>query len=336
MVYTPSSSTGEGGGEGETINTMNRTVSMRADAGMIIVILVALMVLITSGSLYWYMVGRARQSQIESLLIYGRSQARALAGNSEDAVVRQDTDALRKAVNQAAREQDIAYAMVSDVSGQLRIQAGLSQAPDIQSDLSGPAEQPVGESVYDVSTPIARKRLTFTASESDSPGASPDSLPSEAAGRPAGVARIGLSIARVNAALEQQRLAWILMTLILAALGAVVAYAAVRLSGSPAPKPEIPEGDKDWEHEAALRATELREAVAQQAATSAILRIIASSPSDLQPALDAVAEHAAKLCEANDAQIFLVTGNELQWIAGFGPLPVMAKSELLPITPNLV
>src|SRR5262245_459369 len=210
---------------------------MRADVGVTIVILVALMVLITSGSLYWYMVGRARQSQIDSLLIYGRSQARALAGNSEEAVVRQDADAVRKAVSRAAREQDIAYAMVSDVSGQLKVQAGSSQAPDVQIDLSGPAEQSVSESVYDVSVPIARKRLTFTASESDPSAPSSDSLPSEAPARPAGVARVGLSIVRVNNAIEQQRLAWILMTLILAAVGAAGSFAAVRLTRSPAPKP---------------------------------------------------------------------------------------------------
>src|SRR5262245_50700546 len=121
---------------------------MRPEVGVIIVILVALMVLITSSSLYWYTVARSSQTQIESLLIYGRSQARALASNSEDAVVHQDADALRKTVNRAAREQDIAYAMVSDVSGQLQIQAGSAQAPDIQSDLTGLAEQPVGESLY--------------------------------------------------------------------------------------------------------------------------------------------------------------------------------------------
>ena len=65
---------------------------------------------------------------------------------------------------------------------------------------------------------------------------------------------------------------------------------------------------------------ELREAVEQQAATSEILRVIASSPTDLQPVLDAIAESATRMCSAEDATIRLVDGNVLRMVAHHGTI----------------
>ena len=57
---------------------------------------------------------------------------------------------------------------------------------------------------------------------------------------------------------------------------------------------------------------ELKESLEQQTATSEILGVIASSPTDIQPVLDVVAENAARLCDANDAVILRVDGDVLQ------------------------
>ena len=66
---------------------------------------------------------------------------------------------------------------------------------------------------------------------------------------------------------------------------------------------------------------ELKEALEQQTATSEILGVIASSPTDIQPVLNAVAENAARLCEANDSLILRIDGEILKRVAHYGPVP---------------
>ena len=60
---------------------------------------------------------------------------------------------------------------------------------------------------------------------------------------------------------------------------------------------------------------QLTEALEQQTATSEILGVIASSPTDVQPVLDVVAERAAKLCDATDAVIYHIDGDVLHQVA---------------------
>jgi PAS domain S-box-containing protein len=69
------------------------------------------------------------------------------------------------------------------------------------------------------------------------------------------------------------------------------------------------------------RNRDLTDTLEQQTATSEILRVISSSPTDIQPVLDAVAANAARLCEAHDAQIFRVEGDSLRPVASFGSIP---------------
>ncbi|MCH7914097.1 MAG: GAF domain-containing protein [Deltaproteobacteria bacterium] len=66
---------------------------------------------------------------------------------------------------------------------------------------------------------------------------------------------------------------------------------------------------------------ELREALEQQTATSEILQVIASSPTNLQPVLDTIAESAARLCKGEDVVIRLVEGGVLRVVAHHGSAP---------------
>ena len=67
---------------------------------------------------------------------------------------------------------------------------------------------------------------------------------------------------------------------------------------------------------------ELKESLEQQTATSEILGVIASSPTDIQPVLDAVAATAARLCDASDALIDRVDGDVFEHVAVYGAMPV--------------
>ena len=79
--------------------------------------------------------------------------------------------------------------------------------------------------------------------------------------------------------------------------------------------------------ESQQRNRDLTEALEQQTATSEILRVIASSPTDIQPVLDTVAENAARLCEASDVLIRRVDGDVLAVVAHYGQIPHMSEAD---------
>ena len=84
------------------------------------------------------------------------------------------------------------------------------------------------------------------------------------------------------------------------------------------------------------RGQALTEALEQQAATGEILRVISSSPADLQPVLRTLAESASRLCNANDATIFRIDGEALHTVAHYGSIAVVPAAEPIPIRRDLV
>jgi GAF domain-containing protein/DNA-binding response OmpR family regulator len=78
------------------------------------------------------------------------------------------------------------------------------------------------------------------------------------------------------------------------------------------------------------RNADLTESLEQQTATSEILRVISSSPTDIQPVFDAVAASAARLCDAFDATIFRLDSDALRLVSHVGPIapdPVLGLAE---------
>src|SRR5216683_421856 len=88
----------------------------------------------------------------------------------------------------------------------------------------------------------------------------------------------------------------------------------------------------DLQREVEHLAGALSEAREQQTATSEILHVISSSPTNVQPVLDAVAENAARLCGATDALIHRLEGEGMRRVAHRGTMTSAVGSDVLPVT----
>src|SRR5215813_10893876 len=78
---------------------------------------------------------------------------------------------------------------------------------------------------------------------------------------------------------------------------------------------QLEESYATLEHRVEERTRELAEALEQQTATAEILRVISSSPTDVQPVFDAIAEAAMRLCRAHSSLVTTFDGELLQLVA---------------------
>jgi two-component system NtrC family sensor kinase len=84
------------------------------------------------------------------------------------------------------------------------------------------------------------------------------------------------------------------------------------------------------------RANDLAESQEHQTAISDVLRLISSSPGDVQPVLVSVAEHSARICEAQIVDILTVKGDRLHYAAEFGDFGRILYGETAPLNRETV
>ncbi|HLC41999.1 MAG TPA: GAF domain-containing protein, partial [Methylomirabilota bacterium] len=84
------------------------------------------------------------------------------------------------------------------------------------------------------------------------------------------------------------------------------------------------------------RNRDLTEALEQLTATSEILRVISSSPTDVQPVFDAIAESAVRLCEAIFSAVYRFDGELVEFVAhhGIGPEGLAELRKIFPGRPD--
>jgi two-component system, NtrC family, sensor kinase len=82
------------------------------------------------------------------------------------------------------------------------------------------------------------------------------------------------------------------------------------------------------------RNRDLTESLDQQTATSEILRVISSSPSDLRPVFDTILANAARLCEAHRGALLLFREGVFETAAELGTPPGLAEARRIPYRPE--
>jgi transcriptional regulator with GAF, ATPase, and Fis domain len=104
---------------------------------------------------------------------------------------------------------------------------------------------------------------------------------------------------------------------------AIGSIAVARAEAGLLPDPEV-ELLKTFADQAAIAIenarllNELRESLEQQTATSEVLRVISSSPGELEPVFQTMLANAVQLCDAKLGSLFLLSGDTFRVVATHG------------------
>jgi signal transduction histidine kinase/CheY-like chemotaxis protein len=89
---------------------------------------------------------------------------------------------------------------------------------------------------------------------------------------------------------------------------------------------QLKESYAGLEQKVELRTRELSEALEQQTATSEVLRVISSSPGELEPVFQVMLANATRICEAKFGALFLSEGGAFRTVALFGAPTAFAEA----------
>ncbi len=88
---------------------------------------------------------------------------------------------------------------------------------------------------------------------------------------------------------------------------------------------QLQESYADLEKKVEDRTADLTEALAQQTATSEVLRVISSSPGELEPVFRTILANATRICEAKFGVMHLQKGGQIKCVAELGAPAVFAE-----------
>src|SRR5262249_25463543 len=100
------------------------------------------------------------------------------------------------------------------------------------------------------------------------------------------------------------------------------------------PEKKLKASARELEQRLEARTRELAEALEQQTATAEVLRVISSSPGDLQPVFDVILANATRICGAMFGMLNLYDGDSFRTVAFHNAPPQYVEARSGPFRPH--